>query len=172
MDSSQDSEQTVNRVLQRHEELGLPMSCGVAKTAISGYAKRNKICHGALARLNDKDTRNTIASYVDDLGRSLLNYKAESQLLGTNCQSVEGVREVLRGYATVSSGGIANPGSISFTRRSPRTAEQKEFTQALEEGLFQGELDQLSRDEKYRSCMGITLCMNQTQGAQSTSPCC
>ncbi|KOS36154.1 hypothetical protein ACN38_g13137, partial [Penicillium nordicum] len=135
-------------VLQHLEGLGIKISSDVAKTAILGYAKRNKICHGGPGRLGDKETRDAIASNAKDLGKFLPDdQRANRHLwvrivkLWKKCgRYVEDVRKSAPETTPT-------PDSSRLLAAPPRTAEEKEeFTRALEEGSFQGELDQLSRE--------------------------
>ncbi|KAJ5558605.1 hypothetical protein N7461_002577 [Penicillium sp. DV-2018c] len=135
-------------VLQHLEGLGTQISSDVAKAAIMGYAIRNKICHGGPGRLDDKQTRDEIASNADDLEKFLPDdQKADRDLwvrivkLWKKCgRYVEDVRKSAPETTPT-------PDSSSLLAAPPHTAEQKEkFTRALEEGSFQGELDQLSRE--------------------------
>ncbi|KAJ6186159.1 hypothetical protein N7519_007460 [Penicillium mononematosum] len=134
-------------VLQHLEEREIRISSDVAKAAIMGYAIRNEICHGGPGKLDDKRTRDAIASNVDDLEKFLPDdQRADRDLwvrivkLWKKCgRYVEEVR-------TSAPETTPTPDSSSLLAAPPRTAEQKEkFTRALEEGSFQGELDQLSR---------------------------
>ncbi|KAJ5563658.1 hypothetical protein N7535_008822 [Penicillium sp. DV-2018c] len=135
-------------VLQHLEGLGIQISSDVAKAAIMAYAIRNKICHGGPGRLDDKQTRDEIASNADDLEKFLPDdQKTDRDLwvrivkLWKKCgRYVEDVRKSAPETTPT-------PDSSSLLAAPPRTAEQKEkFTRALEKGSFQGELDQLSRE--------------------------
>ncbi|CAI7576677.1 unnamed protein product [Penicillium glandicola] len=135
-------------VLQRLGELGLSVSSDVAKKAIIGYARRNQICHGAPHRLNDKDTRNTIASHVDGLERLLPDeMKADREHWTCIVNLWKECGEYLEDVRKSAPETSPSPSSSHLLAKPPRSAKQKrEFTQALETGLFQDELDQLCRE--------------------------
>ncbi|KAJ5603193.1 hypothetical protein N7537_006149 [Penicillium hordei] len=142
--------ETLAGVLQRLEKRGLSVSSDVAKKAIFGYAKRNLICHGAPRRLNDKDTRNTIASHVAGLERLLPDDQKADHSHWTRLVKLWNERgsylEDMRKSAPETSLSPVQDAS-RFLASPPQNAKEKEeFTQALETGLFQDELDLLSRE--------------------------
>lgn len=112
--------------------------------------KGNLICHIAPRRLNDKDTRNTIASHIADLARLLSDdQKADRShwtrlvKLWNECGSY---LEDMRKSAPEASLSPVQDASRFLVSPPQNAKEKEEFTQALETGLFQDELNLLSRE--------------------------
>jgi hypothetical protein len=123
-------------------------SCSdVAKSAILGYAKRNKIYHGGPGGLGDSETRDAIASNVKDLEKFLPDYQRAHRHLWVRIVKLwKKCGRYMEDVQKSAPKTTPTPDSSRLLAAPPRTAEENEkFTRVLEEGSFQGELDQLSR---------------------------
>ena len=115
-------------------------SCSdVAKSAILGYAKRNKIYHGGPGGLGDSETRDAIASNVKDLEKFLPDYQRAHRHLWVRIVKLwKKCGRYMEDVQKSAPKTTPTPDSSRLLAAPPRTAEEKEVHTSLVGRLVSG----------------------------------
>ncbi|CAP80307.1 hypothetical protein PCH_Pc12g06800 [Penicillium rubens Wisconsin 54-1255] len=104
----------------------------VAKAAILGYAKRNKIYHGGPGGLGDSETRDAIASNVKDLEKFLPDYQRAHRHLWVRIVKLwKKCGRYMEDVQKSAPKTTPTPDSSRLLAAPPRTAEEKEVHTSL-----------------------------------------
>ncbi|KZN84923.1 hypothetical protein EN45_090850 [Penicillium chrysogenum] len=111
----------------------------VAKAAILGYAKRNKIYHGGPGGLGDSETRDAIASNVKDLEKFLPDYQRAHRHLWVRIVKLwKKCGRYMEDVQKSAPKTTPTPDSSRLLAAPPRTAEEKEVHTSLVGRLVSG----------------------------------